>query len=361
MDQPPQPDQLPSADEARSEADTQRFAPPPQPQVVAWRPRFEPANPEQWAETPPARRADGGRSDPRILRVALAAALLSAILTSALSFALFRLTTPIEVVPSASSSASSAVAAAAQTAAPTATPTPSPTVAPTATISQAPTPAVAQTAPATPGSTTQDNGGSVVAAVAKAVPAVVTITTESGTGRRAGTGVGSGFVFDGGGWILTNAHVVEGATSMTVALADGRQLPGQVYGASSTTDLAVVKVDATGLPALAIGDSKGLALGEAVIAIGAPLGEFPDSVSTGVVSGLNRSITIRRGESLDGLIQTDAAINPGNSGGPLLDLSGRVIGIDTATSEGAQGVSFAIPIEAARSIMADALAGKPIP
>ena len=197
--------------------------------------------------------------------------------------------------------------------------------------------------------------------VAKTVPAVVTITSQSSLGFRASTGVGSGFVFDSDGWILTNAHVVEGATSITVALPDGRQLDGQVYGIASTTDLAVVKVDATGLPAISIGDSTSLALGQAVIAIGSPLGEFPDSVTTGVVSGLDRSISINRGQSLDGLIQTDAAINPGNSGGPLLDSAGRAVGIDTATSEGAQGVSFAIPIEIARPIMSAALAGTPIP
>ena len=212
-----------------------------------------------------------------------------------------------------------------------------------------------------PGSTGADTRSSIVAMVAKAVPAVVTITSQSSLGFRASTGVGSGFVFDSDGWILTNAHVVEGATSITVALPDGRQLDGQVYGIASTTDLAVVKVDATGLPAISIGDSTSLALGQAVIAIGSPLGEFPDSVTTGVVSGLDRSISINRGQSLDGLIQTDAAINPGNSGGPLLDSAGRAVGIDTATSEGAQGVSFAIPIEIARPIMSAALAGTPIP
>ncbi|HEY5435710.1 MAG TPA: trypsin-like peptidase domain-containing protein [Candidatus Limnocylindrales bacterium] len=356
MDQPGQ-DTQQTTDEAWSRADTVRFAPPPQePGAGPWRPQFQPASPEPWTATPPPAPRDGGRPDPRIVRVALLAAVLSAVLTSAMSFALFRLTTPAVVDPGASSGPSSAVAAVAPTIAPTATTAPVATTAPT------PTPPVATPAGSgTPGSSTQDNGGSVVAAVAKAVPTVVTITSEVGTGRRAGTGVGSGFVFDSGGWILTNAHVVDGATSISVALADGRQLPGQVYGVSSTTDLAVVKVDATELSALAIGDSNGLALGQAVIAIGSPLGEYPDSVTTGVVSGLNRSISIRHGENLDGLIQTDAAINPGNSGGPLLDLSGRVVGIDTATDEGAQGVSFAIPIEAARTIMADALAGTPIP
>ena len=343
----PKPETQTSADAAWSRADTQALAPPAQPPAAAWRPEFEPASPERWAPTPatpPEARPDAGRSEPRIARLVVLTALVSAVLASAMSFALFRLTTPTTVVADPTSGPSAAVAAVVPTIAPT------PSIAPTT-----------QAASSPPGSSTPVSGGSVVAAVAKAIPAVVTITTETGTGRRGGTGVGSGFVFDSGGWILTNAHVVDGATSISVALADGRDLPGQIVGISSTTDLAVVKVDASGLPSLAIGDSKGLAVGQAVIAIGSPLGEFPDSVTTGVVSGLNRSITIRRGEGLDGLIQTDAAINPGNSGGPLLDTAGRVIGIDTATSDGAQGVSFAIPIDAALSIMADALAGKPIP
>jgi serine protease Do len=110
---------------------------------------------------------------------------------------------------------------------------------------------------------------------------------------------------------------------------------------------------------LAIGTSKGLAPGNPVVAIGTPLGEYPDSVTTGVISGLSRSITIRGSGSLDGLIQTDAAVNPGNSGGPLLDAAGRLIGIVTATSD-AQGISFAIPIDLARPFMTAALAGHPI-
>ena len=130
---------------------------------------------------------------------------------------------------------------------------------------------------------------------------------------------------------------------------------------ASATDLAIVKVDATGLPALGLDASKGLAIGDDVIAIGTPLGDYPGSVTTGIVSGLGRSISIRGLGTLDGLIQTDAAVNPGNSGGPLLDGAGRVVGITTATSSSAQGISFAIPIDAARPYMADALAGKPIP
>jgi S1-C subfamily serine protease len=299
--------------------------------------------PEPWR--PPASLRDrGGRSDTQTVKIALLAGLTGAILTAVMSFALFKATTPAAVpTPAATDPAAVAISAA-----------PSPAGSPTA------SPAAASAVIAT-GSTSADAGSAIVAATAKAIPGVVTITTQTALGFRSATDVGSGFLFDSGGWILTNGHVVDGATSITVQLGDGRRLTGQVYGIASSTDLAIVKVDATDLPALALGDSHGLALGQTVIAIGSPLGEFPYSVSTGVVSGLDRSISIRGLGSLTGLIQTDAAINPGNSGGPVLDTSGRVVGVATATSGAAQGISFAIPIDAARSIMDAALAGKPIP
>jgi putative serine protease PepD len=327
------------------------IAPPPAEQPAEWwsaPPR--PATPEPWSPAPGARR-ERATSDPRIVRIAVLAAILSAVITAGTSFALFRLTTPPASTPGSSTSPTAALAAVPPTAAPSAAPTtPAPTI-----------PVPTEAPVAVPGSIAPDGGGSVETAVARALPDVVTITTEDNVGFRTATGSGSGFVFGADGWILTNAHVVDGATSISVAFADRRQLPGELYGVSSTTDLAVVKVDASGLPAMSIGDSTRLALGQTVIAIGSPLGEYPNSVTTGVVSGLDRTISIRRSRSLDGLIQTDAAINPGNSGGPLVDLAGSVIGIDTATSEAAQGISFAIPIEAARPIMAAALAGKPVP
>lgn len=286
----------------------------------------------------------GGRSDTQTVKVALLAGLTGAILTAAMSFVLFKAMTPASVLLPAPGDPAPVAASAA----------------PSAALSPSAPPAAATAVVAT-GSTAADSGSAIVAATAKALPGVVTITTQTALGFRSATDVGSGFLFDSGGWILTNGHVVDGASSITVQLADGRQLPGQVYGIASSTDLAVVKVDATGLRALTLGDSHGLALGQTVIAIGSPLGEFPDSVSTGVVSGLDRSISIRGIGTLDGLIQTDAAVNPGNSGGPVLDTSGRVVGVATATSGAAQGISFAIPIDAARSIMDAALAGKPIP
>ena len=173
---------------------------------------------------------------------------------------------------------------------------------------------------------------------------------------QTATGVGSGVVFDSNGWILTNHHVVEGAEKLTVRLRDGRTFPATVYGIDTLTDLAIVKVDATGLPTASLGTSATLKPGQAVIAIGNPLGEYTNSVTTGVVSGLNRSIGVSGG-ALDDLIQTDAAINPGNSGGPLLDLAGNVIGINTAEASTAQGIGFAIPVDLATPITTQARAG----
>ena len=170
-------------------------------------------------------------------------------------------------------------------------------------------------------------------------------------------GVGSGFIFDANGWILTNNHVVDGATNLTVQLADGRSFPAKVYGTDTLTDLAIVKIDATGLPTAPLGDSSTLRVGQLAIAVGDPLGEYPGTVTTGVVSGLGRSIndaTI----NLDNLIQTDAAINPGNSGGPLIDESGAVIGVDTAIAGSAQGIGFAIPVNLAKPLMQQAIAGQ---
>ncbi|HXX61248.1 MAG TPA: trypsin-like peptidase domain-containing protein [Candidatus Sulfotelmatobacter sp.] len=210
-----------------------------------------------------------------------------------------------------------------------------------------------------------DPDADIVAAAAKVSPAVVTITSTGTTSNGFGrgfqtTGVGSGTIFDSAGWILTNRHVVDGATNLSVQLADGRTFTGTIYGESSTSDLAIVKIDATGLPTAAVGDSSQLVVGQRVIAIGDPLGDFQSTVTSGIVSGLGRSIDVEN-EHLSGLIQTDAAINPGNSGGPLLDTAGNIVGINTATASTAQGISFAIPVAVAKPLMAAALAGQPIP
>ena len=171
--------------------------------------------------------------------------------------------------------------------------------------------------------------------------------------------VGSGVIFDANGWILTNHHVVADGGTLTVQLSDGRSFPAKVYGSDTLTDLAIVKIDATGLPVATLGDSSALQVGQLAIAVGDPLGEYPGTVTTGVVSGLGRSINDTN-INLDDLIQTDAAINPGNSGGPLVDASGNVIGIDTAIAGSAQGIGFAIPINLARPLTQQALAGQPL-
>jgi S1-C subfamily serine protease len=191
--------------------------------------------------------------------------------------------------------------------------------------------------------------------VARAGPAVVTITTsQPGFGGQA-TGVGSGMIYDARGWILTNDHVVSGASQLTIALADGRTFDGRIASEDASLDLAVVKINATGLPTVTLGHSAGLHVGQLVIAIGTPLGTFAGTVTTGILSATGRSIDIgsrRRPQSFRNLLQIDAAINPGNSGGPLLDAAGAVIGINTATDPNAQGIGFAVPIDSARAIIA---------
>ena len=173
------------------------------------------------------------------------------------------------------------------------------------------------------------------------------------------TGVGSGVIYDSNGWILTNRHVVEGGSEFDVELKDGRVLSGEVYGIDTLTDLAIVKVDATDLPTAAIGESDALEVGQLVIAIGSPLGTYSNSVTSGIVSAKGRTITTDgSARPLTNLIQTDAAINPGNSGGPLLDANGNVVGINTAIATNSNGIGFAIPIDVARPIMAQAVAGQ---
>jgi len=204
----------------------------------------------------------------------------------------------------------------------------------------------------------------IVAAAARVSPAVVTITstvTTSGRFGATGTGVGSGVIYAANGYILTNNHVIEGASTISVQLNDGRTFTGTVVAADATADLAIVKIAATGLPTATLGHSSAVAIGETVIAIGSPLGTYTDSVTTGVLSGLGRSITVAdeltgQPHDLTNMIQTDAAINPGNSGGPLLDIAGDVIAINTATASNAEGLGFAIPIAAANALMTQARA-----
>jgi serine protease Do len=207
-----------------------------------------------------------------------------------------------------------------------------------------------------------NESSAVIEAADKVTPAVVTITSSGGGLLGTASGTGSGVIFNADGWILTNRHVVEEASELTVVLNDGRQFAGEVYGIDTLTDLAIIKIDATDLPVAPIGSSADLEPGQVAIAIGNPLG-YENTVTTGVVSGLGRRITASdatqtSAETLNNLIQTDAAINPGNSGGPLVNSAGQVIGINTAVSQNAQGLGFAIPIDVAKPIMEQALRGE---
>lgn len=197
---------------------------------------------------------------------------------------------------------------------------------------------------------------SAIVAVAERVsPAIVTLEVTAADGD----GIGSGVIYSADGWIVTNKHVVEDATAIVVRLKDGRDFEGTIYGIDTLTDLAVIKIDAAGLPTATLGRSGGIKVGQTAIAIGSPLGVYTNSVTAGIVSALGRDITTESGP-INGLIQTDAAINPGNSGGALVDSSGAVIGINTAISSEGAGIGFAIPIDIARPILEQALAGVPL-
>lgn len=168
--------------------------------------------------------------------------------------------------------------------------------------------------------------------------------------ERIERGTGSGFITQSDGVILTNAHVVDGADRVTVTLRDGREFSGQVLGQDSVTDVAVVKIEATDLPTVTMGDADQLQPGEWAIAIGNPLG-LDNTVTAGIISATGRSSAeVRVPDKRVNFIQTDAAINPGNSGGPLLNERGEVIGMNTAIIGGAQGLGFAIPINTAQRI-----------
>jgi serine protease Do len=200
----------------------------------------------------------------------------------------------------------------------------------------------------------------IAAIIAKAEPAIVAITTGDGPGSGNG-GAGTGFVLTADGYIVTNNHVIEGADKIEVAFTNGDLEPADVVGHDPSTDLAVVKVDRTDLATIEIGDSEAAQVGDEVVAIGNALAlEGGLSVTRGIISGTNRTVETNVGGSLLGMVQTDAAINPGNSGGPLLDASGRVVGINTAIANPneAQNVGFAIPISKAQPIIDDLRLGR---
>jgi putative serine protease PepD len=223
----------------------------------------------------------------------------------------------------------------------------------------APSSTAAQTVTVTEPSTTEtgsaqppDRAGSLADAVARVLPSVVNVRTESFGGGR---GEGSGIVLDRRGVILTNNHVVEGTTRVTVVFNDDvhkRPMAGTVIGTAPGKDLAVIRVKATDLVPLPLARSSSLRLGDAVFAVGFPLG-LGATVTSGIISGLHRTIDGENG-TLTGLLQTDAAINPGNSGGPLVDRSGRLLGINTAGVRlaEAENVSFAIAIDEALPVIA---------
>ncbi|MBD2495297.1 HhoA/HhoB/HtrA family serine endopeptidase [Nostoc sp. FACHB-280] len=168
--------------------------------------------------------------------------------------------------------------------------------------------------------------------------------------QRVERGSGSGFIISSSGQILTNSHVVDGADKVTVTLKDGRTFDGQVLGEDQVTDVAVIKIDANNLPTVSLGNSDVLQPGEAVIAIGNPLG-LNNTVTSGIISATDRSSSdIGASDKRVDYLQTDAAINPGNSGGPLLNARGQVIGMNTAILRGAQGLGFAIPINTVQKI-----------
>jgi S1-C subfamily serine protease len=202
----------------------------------------------------------------------------------------------------------------------------------------------------------------VIALFEATKPSVVSITTASRVfdpwrqrSQDVPRGTGSGFVWDAAGHIVTNYHVIDGATGAQVRLADGRVLPARLVGAAPAHDLAVLRVDAGGdgpLP-LPVGESGDLRVGQSVLAIGNPFG-LDWTLTTGIVSALDREIPGRGGATIEGLIQTDAAINPGNSGGPLIDSSGRLIGVNTAIfspSGSSAGIGFAVPVDTVNRVV----------
>lgn len=208
-----------------------------------------------------------------------------------------------------------------------------------------------------------DEESAVISVVDKASPAVVSIVLKRvGFDPFSGpyaeeSGIGTGFIIDPDGLLLTNRHVVADTRGeYTVVTKDKKTYPVKEIHRDTVNDLAILKIDAQGLPSLTLGESGRLKVGQTVVAIGNALGRFSNTVTKGVVSGLGRGLTAQQGfgqgaEQLEDVIQTDAALNPGNSGGPLLDLSAQVVGINVAISQGAQNIGFSVPIDSVKPVI----------
>jgi len=194
-----------------------------------------------------------------------------------------------------------------------------------------------------------DPASALLDAYSQAVIRVVERVAPSVVNVRRGRSGGSGVMVTPDGYALTNAHVVEGTREVAVTLASGSELRAPVVGSDPATDLAVIRILGSGLPAAELADTDNLRVGQLVIAIGDPLG-FHSTVTTGVVSALGRSLRAGDGRIIENVIQTDAALNPGNSGGPLVDTHAKVIGINTAIIPMAQGICFAIPAATAKLV-----------
>ncbi len=199
--------------------------------------------------------------------------------------------------------------------------------------------------------------------VSRVAPSVVSISTNvENRGRVVGQGAGTGVIVSKDGYLMTNNHVIDGASTVAVTTSSGEIYDNvKVIGSDPLNDIAFLKISGVkDLPAATLGESSTLKIGQNVFAVGNSLGEYKNTVTSGIVSGLNRPVTASSGdgegtESLSGLIQTDAAINPGNSGGPLVNSAGQVIGINTAVASDAQGIGFAIPINATKGVLASVI------
>ncbi|MFN8515906.1 MAG: trypsin-like peptidase domain-containing protein [Chloroflexia bacterium] len=232
---------------------------------------------------------------------------------------------------------------------------PSPTPAPTATTA----PPTATPPPPTiaPTPTPRDNTPQEI--YRRVSPAVVTIVSRISNGRQTGTAFGTGVIIDRRGYILTNNHVVDGGREYNVIFSEGIRVPAKLVGTDPTTDLAILQVEGDMPGTATFGDSSKLEPGQPVVAIGSALGEFTNTITTGIISGLHRVLEDSTGPVLQDMIQTDAAINPGNSGGPLLNTQGQVIGINTAVirqssqssnASVAEGIGFATPSNIAKVV-----------